>query len=240
MQAARDALSVTEDERPLVLVVEDEPDLQSLLAFNLTEAGFRVISAAKGGEAFVLARERRPAVVVLDLNLPDVSGLDVCRSLRADPALRSTAVLMLTARGSEDDRLLGFDAGTDDYLVKPFHVRELVLRVRALEHRVRPVLPAPRTTLTAGGIELDPVRHRVFVDGLEVELRPLEYKLLLALLERPGRVVPRTELLQSVWHVEAGAETRTLDVTVRRLRLQLGTSAQRIETVQRVGYRLRG
>jgi two-component system phosphate regulon response regulator PhoB len=193
------AVATAIEERTSVLVVEDEPDLQALLTFNLTDAGFDVAAASRGGEAFVRARESRPAVVLLDLQLPDVSGIDVCRMLRADPILRGTAVLMLTARGSEEDRVAGFDAGADDYVVKPFLVRELVLRVRALVHRVAP-LAAPSSsrsvasltnTLAVGGIEVDPVRHRVTVEGHEVELRPLEYKLLLALLADGQRVVSR-------------------------------------------------
>jgi two-component system, OmpR family, phosphate regulon response regulator PhoB len=230
----------TEDERLLVLVVEDEPDLQSLLVFNLEAAGFSVICASRGAEAFVLAQERHPSVVVLDLNLPDVSGVDVCRSVRADSSLRGTAVMMLTARSSEADRLSGFSAGTDDYVVKPFHVREVVLRVRALAKRVGGTdAPGRRGAVSGGGIEVRPEEEKVLVDGEEVLLRPLERKLLAALLARPGCVISRLELLESVWNGELGSETRALDVTVQRLRSRLGAHAEVIETVPRVGYRAR-
>ncbi|HEY8088352.1 MAG TPA: winged helix-turn-helix domain-containing protein, partial [Polyangiaceae bacterium] len=178
------------------------------------------------------------------LNLPDVSGIDVCRSLRADPALRELPVLMLTARGGEVDRVVGFEVGADDYVVKPFSVRELVMRVKALARRTAERRAARATTgsdrkLRWKGLELDPVRHRVFVDDVEQQLRPLEFKLIQVLLEHPGRVFTRGQLLEEVWGISGEASSRTVDTHVRRLRERLGVYGEAVETVHGFGYRLK-
>lgn len=230
-------------ESDLVLVVDDEEDIRRLVSFNLDEAGFRVEAVDTGGGALTKAAELRPSVVVLDLMLPDLSGTEVCRRLRATPELADAAILMLTARGDEYDRVLGFEVGADDYVVKPFSVRELVMRVKGLAVRARERRLARGSTdegqrLKWRGLEIDPVRHRVTIDGGELTLRPLEYKLLAIFIEHPGRVFSRTELLQEVWGISPETNTRTVDTHIRRLRERLGAYSEAIETVHGFGYRL--
>jgi two-component system phosphate regulon response regulator PhoB len=226
-----------------ILLVDDEPDLRELLTFSLREAGFEVDAVGSGQAGLALAAKIRPAVIVLDLMLPDLSGTEVCRSLRTDPVLADVGVLMLTGRAEEHDRIHGFEVGTDDYVVKPFSVRELVMRVRALARRttlrraVRPTL-APRK-LRWRGLEVDPLRHRVFVEGAELQLRPLEFKLIHVLLEHPGRVFTRGQLLEEVWGISGEATSRTVDTHVRRLRERLGVHGEAVETVHGFGYRLK-
>src|SRR5580693_5100315 len=227
-----------------ILLVDDEPDLRQLVTFNLREAGFEVDAVGSGQAGLALASRLRPAVVVLDLMLPDVSGMEVCRALRADPLLAEVAVLMLTARGDEYDRVMGFEVGADDYVVKPFSVRELVMRVKALARRTAERRAARATTggdrkLRWKGLELDPVRHRVFIDDEELQLRPLEFKLIHLLLEHPGRVFTRGQLLQEVWGISGEASSRTVDTHVRRLRERLGAYGEAVETVHGFGYRLK-
>ena len=227
-----------------ILLVDDEPDLRQLVTFNLREAGFEVDAVGSGQAGLALAVRLRPAVVVLDLMLPDVSGMEVCRALRADPVLAEVAVLMLTARGDEYDRVMGFEVGADDYVVKPFSVRELVMRVKALARRTAERRAARAATgsdrkLRWKGLELDPVRHRVFVDDVELQLRPLEFKLIQVLLEHPGRVFTRGQLLEEVWGISGEASSRTVDTHVRRLRERLGTCGEAVETVHGFGYRLK-
>jgi len=227
-----------------ILIIDDELDLHKLLLFNLREAGCEAEAVATAAEGLAAALRMQPAVIVLDLMLPDLSGTEVCRRLRADPALSDVGVLMLTARGDEYDRVLGFEVGADDYVVKPFSVRELVLRVRALvrrssERRVARSAADVGSRLTWRGLSLDPVRHRVYADGNELTLRPLEYKLISLLLEHPGRVFTRAQLLSEVWGITADVNTRTVDTHVRRLREKLGDYGEAIETVHGFGYRLR-
>lgn len=228
----------------VVLVVDDEEDIRRLVSFNLDEAGFRVETVDTGAGALTTAARLKPAVFVLDLMLPDLSGTEVCRRLRADPELADAAVLMLTARGDEYDRVLGFEVGADDYVVKPFSVRELVMRVKGLAVRARERRLARGSRdegrrLRWRGLEIDPVRHRVTVGGAELGLRPLEYKLLAIFIEHPGRVFSRTELLQEVWGISPDTNTRTVDTHIRRLRERLDAHSEAIETVHGFGYRLR-
>jgi len=227
-----------------ILLVDDEPDLRQLVTFNLRDAGFEVDGVGSGQAGLVLAAKVRPAVIVLDLMLPDVSGTEVCRQLRADPALADVGVLMLTARGDEYDRVLGFEVGADDYVVKPFSVRELVMRVRALarrtaERRAARAMTGEDRKLRWKGLEVDPVRHHVFLDGAELQLRPLEFKLIQLLLEHPGRVFTRAQLLEEVWGISGEASSRTVDTHVRRLRERLGPYGEVVETVHGFGYRLK-
>lgn len=228
----------------VVLVVDDEEDIRRLVSFNLAEAGFRVEAVETGAEALAAAAAARPSVVILDLMLPDVSGTEVCRKMRADAALADAAILMLTARGDEYDRVLGFEVGADDYVVKPFSVRELLMRVKGLAVRARERRLARGASdegrrLRWRGLEIDPTRHRVTTDGAELALRPLEYKLLAIFVEHPGRLLSRTELLQEVWGISPETNTRTVDTHVRRLRERLGAYSEAIETVHGFGYRLR-
>jgi two-component system phosphate regulon response regulator PhoB len=227
-----------------ILLVDDEPDLRQLLLFNLRDAGFEPEAVATGAEGLATAKRLHPAVVLLDLMLPDMSGTEVCRQLRADPQLGDVAILMLTARGDEYDRVLGFEVGADDYVVKPFSVREVVMRVRALARRVTERRLARGSESTGArlrwrGLEVDPVRHHVWIDGAELVLRPLEYRLIALLLEHPGKVFSRAELLQEVWGISADVNTRTVDTHVRRLRERLGAYGDAVETVHGFGYRLR-
>jgi two-component system, OmpR family, phosphate regulon response regulator PhoB len=231
-----------------VLIVEDEPDVARLLSYTLTGAGFAVQVAASVGAAIAKAKEKRPEVIVLDLMLLDGSGVDVCKALRADPETADVGILMLTALGGAEDRIGGLEAGADDYVVKPFVVREVVLRVTALATRVAelrahgapaPVAPAGPSIVRCGAIELDVTRHVVTAAGHEVQLRPLEFKLLALLVANPGRVFSREELLAEVWGLRGDLNTRTVDVHVRRLRMNLGAAADAIETVHGFGYRAR-
>jgi two-component system phosphate regulon response regulator PhoB len=227
-----------------VLLVDDEPDLRKLLSFNLKEAGFECTAVGTGAEGLELAARLRPSVIVLDLMLPDIPGTEVCGRLRADPALADLAVLMLTARGDEEDRVLGFEVGADDYVVKPFSVRELVMRVRALARRTGERRDArssvePERRLRWRGLELEMVRHHVYVDGAEVTLRPLEFKLIALFLEHPGRTYTREELLEEAWGISADPNIRTVDTHVRRLRRALSPYVDAVETVHGFGYRLR-
>jgi two-component system, OmpR family, phosphate regulon response regulator PhoB len=227
-----------------ILLVDDEPELRQLVTFNLREAGYEVDAVGSGQAGLALAAKVRPAVIVLDLMLPDVSGMEVCRALRADPMLGDVAVLMLTARSDEYDRVLGFEVGADDYVVKPFSVRELVMRVRALARRTAERRAARATTggdrkLRWKALELDPVRHRVYIEEAELQLRPLEFKLIQVLLEHPGRVFTRGQLLEEVWGISGEASSRTVDTHVRRLRERLGSCGEAVETVHGFGYRLK-
>jgi two-component system phosphate regulon response regulator PhoB len=226
-----------------VVIIEDERDVSRLLEFNLRGAGFEVECAATGGEGLTAVRGKNPDVVVLDLMLPDQSGYDVCKAIRADSTIAEVGVLMLTAKGEAEDRILGLEVGADDYVVKPFVVREVVLRVTALANRLAERRARGHTssgpTLKAGPIELDPVTHDVRINGTPTQLRPLEYKLLQLLVSDPGRVFSREELLEQVWEMRGDINTRTVDVHVRRLRVSLGPAADVIETVHGFGYRAR-
>jgi two-component system, OmpR family, phosphate regulon response regulator PhoB len=225
-----------------VVIIEDERDVARLLEFNLRSSGFEVASAPNGGEGIAAIQKHKPDVVVLDLMLPDISGYDVCKQIRADPTMSDVGVLILTAKGEAEDRILGLEVGADDYVVKPFVVREVVLRVTALanrlaERRARPAAGDPSGVLKVGPIELDPVTHDVRIQGAPTQLRPLEYKLLQLLVSDPGRVFSREELLEQVWEMRGDINTRTVDVHVRRLRVSLGPAADVIETVHGFGYR---
>ena len=227
-----------------VVIIEDERDVARLLEFNLRSAGFEVISAGTGAAGLAAVQSRQPDVVVLDLMLPDQSGYDVCKAIRADATVGDVGVLMLTARGEAEDRILGLEVGADDYVVKPFVVREVVLRVTALanrlaERRARPAVSEAGATRKVGPIELDPVTHDVKISGVPTQLRPLEYKLLQLLVSDPGRVFSREELLEQVWEMRGDINTRTVDVHVRRLRVSLGPAADVVETVHGFGYRAR-
>ena len=228
--------SPTEGER--ILVVDDEPDIVALVVYHLAKAKYKVSSATSGSDALALAKRERPALIVLDLMLPGMSGFDVLDQLRADPDTASIAVLMLTARKDEPDRIRGLELGADDYLTKPFSPQELVLRVGAILRRVS-ANAAGGDQLRIGPIVIDRSAHRVTVEGHEVELTPTEFKLLLTLAERRGRVQARALLLETVWEAAPDIQTRTVDMHVQRLRTKLHPAGDLIETVRGFGYRLR-
>lgn len=225
--------------RPLVLVIEDEEDLVSMLEYNLAREGYETRRALTGHEGLVQATlEPRPDAILLDVMLPDRSGLEVCRALRSTASTQNIPVLMLTARGEEEDRVAGFEIGADDYVAKPFSLRELLLRVRALIRRRAPVADdCGSAELVHGQLRVDPAGHRVWLADEEVILTALEFRLLATLLSRRGRVQTRDGLLRDVWGIEADIATRTVDTHVKRLRKKLGKEGQAIETLRGVGYR---
>jgi two-component system phosphate regulon response regulator PhoB len=223
---------------PYVLVIEDEEALVTLLDYNLAKEGFRVDHAFDGEEGLLKIEEARPDLVILDWMLPKVSGVEICRRLRARPETRRTPILMLTARGEESDRVRGLDVGADDYLVKPFAMKELTARIRALLRRTRPELVDER--LEYADIVLDRAAHRVTRSGRNVRLGPTEFRLLDVLMQRPGRVFSRERLMDAVWGPTTYVELRTVDVHVGRLRraLRQGGAADPIRTVRSAGYAL--
>jgi two-component system phosphate regulon response regulator PhoB len=220
-----------------ILVVEDEQDLAALLEYNLRADGHQPELAATGAAALSRYRAHRPDLVLLDLMLPDVSGGEVARLIR-ETGGRRVPIIMVTARGEEADRVRGLEQGADDYIVKPFSVKELLLRVRNVLRRPAEGGAAPEGVLAAGRIALDSERHQVRVDGELTALTALEFRLLRILLERPGRVQTRDALLTDVWGLEADVTTRTVDTHIKRLREKLGPAGEAIETVRGVGYTL--
>ena len=225
---------------PYILVVEDEDALATLLKYNLDKEGHHVAVAADGEEALTMIDERLPDLVVLDWMLPKVSGIEVCRRLRARTETRNLPVIMLTARGEESDRVRGLDVGADDYIVKPFSMSELAARVRAVLRRIRPGLADDR--IRHGDLVIDRVAHRVKRDGKEVHLGPTEFRLLDYLMQHPGRVFSREQLLDAVWGSDVYVEARTVDVHIGRLRKALSVGVANdldpIRTVRSAGYSL--
>ncbi|MEN8375758.1 MAG: response regulator transcription factor [Gemmatimonadota bacterium] len=223
-----------------VLVVEDERDIAALVAYHLTREGYQVRTAGGGPEALEAVSHERPDLIVLDIMLPGFTGYDVLKELRARADSADIPVVVLTARRDEMDRIKGFELGADDYVTKPFSPQELVLRVSAVLRRAQsPALGRNARTLRGGPISVDVNAMRAEVDGEPVDLTPTEYKLLVALLERRGRVQSRKHLLESVWKVHVDIETRTVDMHVQRLRSKLGSGADWIETVRGFGYRFK-
>lgn len=222
-----------------ILVVDDEPDITALVAYHLAKAGYRVSTANNGPDALKSAREERPDVVVLDLMLPGLSGYDVLAELRKRDETRDVGVILLTARREEPDRIKGLTLGADDYLTKPFSPAELGLRVQALLRRLAAPAVSAGSTLTAGPLVIDRGAHRASLDGKELNLTATEYKLLLLLVERRGRVQSRPQLLESVWDANPDIQTRTVDMHVQRLRTKLGAVGDMIETVRGFGYRFK-
>lgn len=221
-----------------VLIVEDEKDIRELLAFTCKREGFAVLEAGDGNAALALAAEKRPDIILLDLMLPGLDGLSVCRVLQRETATASIPVIMLTARGEEIDRIVGFEVGASDYVVKPFSAREVMLRIRAVLKRADPVTEP--ITLACGDIRLDAMRHAVFARDAEVPLTVTEFRLLEDLLRHAGQVRTREQLLDAVWGYSFEGYARTVDTHIRRLRSKLGDAADLVETVRGVGYRARG
>lgn len=223
-----------------VLVVDDEADVTELLEYKLKQAGFLVRAINDPLRVLGLARDLRPEVIVLDVMMPELNGLQLLKMIRADALLRDTPVLFLTAKGETDDRLRGLQGGADDYVAKPFDAREVVLRIQALAKRAKSAAASPDTRLAAGAIVVDLERHEVTAEGKPIELTATEFKLLRTLVERKGRVQTRERLLEDVWNYAPDIETRTVDTHMRRLREKLGRAGDVIETVRGVGYRAQG
>ncbi|MBY0448975.1 MAG: phosphate regulon transcriptional regulator PhoB, partial [Hyphomonadaceae bacterium] len=223
---------------PHVLVVEDEEALAQLLKYNLEKEGYRVTVAEDGEEALILVDEANPDLVLLDWMLPKVPGIEVCRRLRARSDARNIPIVMLTARGEESERVRGLDMGADDYVVKPFSTQELMARVRAVIRRIRPGLAEDK--VVCGDIVIDRAAHRVKRDGREVHLGPTEFRLLEYMMQHPGRVFSREQLLDAVWGSDVYVEARTVDVHIGRLRKALNhdTESDPIRTVRSAGYAL--
>jgi two-component system phosphate regulon response regulator PhoB len=224
---------------PHILVVEDEDALSTLLQYNLDKEGYDVAVAADGEEALTLVSERLPDIIVLDWMLPKISGIEVCRRLRQRSESRNVPIIMLTARGEESDRIRGLDTGADDYIVKPFAMSELSARIRAVLRRIRPGLAEDRVHI--GDLVIDRVAHRVKRAGKEIHLGPTEFRLLDYLMQHPGRVFSREQLLDAVWGSDVYVEARTVDVHVGRLRKALNRddeAADPIRTVRSAGYSL--
>ena len=222
-----------------ILVVDDEPDITALVAYHLAKAGYRVSTAADGAEALKAAREEKPDLVILDVMLPGVSGYDVLAELRRRDETKDVGVILLTARREEVDRIRGLSLGADDYLTKPFSPAELALRVNGLLRRLAAPAVTAGSTLAAGPITVDRSAHRVLVNGRELDLTATEFKLLLTLVERRGRVQSRPQLLETVWEAQPDIQTRTVDMHVQRLRAKLGEAGNLIETVRGFGYRFK-
>ena len=221
-----------------ILIVEDEKDVVDLLTLNLRKAGgFAVSTATDGPAGLTRARSDKPDFIILDLMLPKMPGLEVCKLLKTDGATRHIPILMLTARADEIDRIVGLEFGADDYVTKPFSPREVILRIKAILRRGASEETEDR--LSAGPITIDPSRHEVFVNGKPVDLTSLEFKLLRTLMQRRGRVQERDRLLNEVWGYESVIDTRTVDTHVRRLREKLGKAGDIVETVRGFGYRVR-
>src|SRR5678815_5142913 len=223
-----------------ILVVEDEQDLQRVLDYNLKQSGHEPIQAMRGKDALEVARARKPDVILLDLMLPDLPGTEVCRTLKSDPATRIVPVIMLTAKGEEIDRVVGFELGADDYVVKPFSVRELMLRIQAILRRGRGEDEELEPMVEFGRLKIDRGAHRIWVESVEIELTALEFKLLVTLYDRRNRVQTRSALLDDVWGIQADITTRTVDTHVKRLREKLEAARDYVETVRGVGYRFVG
>lgn len=220
-----------------ILIVDDEQDLARLVEFNLRQAGFETSLAHTGEAALAQIRQRLPDLVLLDLMLPDLSGTEVCKQLKSAPSTKGLPVVMLTAKGDEVDRVVGFELGADDYVTKPFSMRELVLRIRAVLRRgATAQSDHPRDTV--GPIHVDVEAHKCTVAGEEVVLTALEFRLLTTFMSRLGRVQSREQLLNDVWGISSEIETRTVDTHVKRLREKLGAGRDLIETVRGVGYRM--
>jgi two-component system, OmpR family, phosphate regulon response regulator PhoB len=221
-----------------ILVVEDDKNILKLLRYNLEKAGFACFTTITGEDAFNILSSEEIALIVLDIMLPTIDGLEICKRIKQDESYSHIPVVMLTAKGEEVDKVVGFELGADDYIVKPFSPRELVLRIKAILKRNAPKETA-RDILSAGKVKIDIPRHKVTVDAKAIELAPMEFKLLAVLIERKGRVQSRDVLLDDVWGIAEDITTRTVDTHIKRLRQRLGKTGKLIETVRGLGYRFK-
>lgn len=219
-----------------ILIVEDDANIAKLVKYNFEKAGFRAAVTITGEEALEFLSRQKVDLIILDIMLPKMDGFETCRRLKDDARLSSIPVMILTARGEEVDRVVGFELGAEDYVVKPFSPRELILRAKTILRRGQ-IKQVPKENLRSGDLEIDIPRHRVTVKAKEVILTPMEFKLLVILLERRGRVQSREELLSAVWNIEADVTTRTVDTHIKRLRQKLGKVGEGLETIRGLGYR---
>ena len=219
-----------------ILIIEDEIDIRELLTYNLELEGFDVVGAANGEEAYRALRSEPIQLVVLDLMLPDISGLEICRYIRRDSALSRIPVIMLTAKGEEVDRIVGFELGADDYVTKPFNIREMILRVKAVLARSK-MTPVTGKALRRGPLMIDPEQYEATVDGRQLSLTATEFRLLHHLAAHPGHAQNRDELLDVIWGEDKFVTPRTVDTYIRRLREKLGPAGEMIQTLRGVGYR---
>ena len=224
--------------KPKILIIEDERSLVDILSYNLSREGFDVLSASDGAEGLRRAQTTAPDVIVLDLMLPGIDGLQICRQLRSDPKTQGIRILMLTAKSEEVDEIVGFNMGADDYVAKPFKIKPLISRIKALLRRPS-VEPASAEVISVAGIEVDRTLHTAKLDGEELPLTPTEFKMLWTMMRRPGRPYSRNELLDNARGEDANALERTIDVHVRSLRQKLGDKGNLIETVRGIGYRFK-
>ena len=224
--------------RERILVVEDEKDVREMIRLNLKAAGFDVVEAGNGAEALALAKNDPPKVIILDLMMPEMSGIEVCRALRRNPSTSRIPILMLTAKSTEEDKVVGFEVGADDYVTKPFSPRELVLRVRAVARRQPDQGAAKASPLKAGTIQLDRGSMIATIGAKKLSLTSTEFRLLELLLRRAGSIQSRDSLLSEVWGYQANLDTRTVDTHIRRLRDKMGKAGALVETVRGSGYRL--
>ena len=224
--------------KPTILIIEDERSLLEILSYNLTNEGFEVLTASDGQEGLRRAKAALPDVVVLDLMLPIIDGLQVCRQLRSDPKTQAVRILMLTAKSEEVDEIVGFSMGADDYVTKPFKIKPLISRIKALLRRPSGD-QSSADKVSIAGIEIDRTHHTAKLDGVDLILTPTEFKILWTLMRRPGRPYSRNELLDNARGEDANALERTIDVHVRSLRIKLGNQARFVETVRGIGYRFR-
>ena len=221
-----------------ILIIEDEPDIRKTIDYNLTRESFEVFQAASIAEGEQAIQQHKPDLVILDLMLPDGSGLTLCRDIKSDPATKNTLVILLTAKADELDRVIGFELGADDYVTKPFSVRELILRVKAiLKRRASEERQPADPSYTFGALTLNLEAHQVFINDLEVGFTALEFRLLKHLIDRKGRVQSRDQLLEEVWGYSAEVTTRTVDTHIKRLREKLDSAGEYIQTIRGVGYR---
>lgn len=231
------------DKKIKILAVDDEVDILNLLEFNIKKGGYDVVTAADGPEAIELAKKERPHLILLDIMLPSMEGTDVLKYLKTDTITRNIPVMMLTAKGEEVDRIVGFELGADDYITKPFSPREVMLRIKAVLNRRMPdsaELEENRKEVVAhGGVKVDKLRHKVFIGKKELDLTTLEFRLLAELMASPGRVFPRELLIDNVWGHDTYVTDRVIDTNVRRLRQKLKDKGDLIETVRGVGYRFK-
>ena len=220
-----------------ILVIEDEPDIQKNLEYNILREGFNVFTASSIADAEVIIKSKEISLMLLDLMLPDGSGLDLCRSIKSDPKTESIPIIILTAKDDEVDRVVGFELGADDYVTKPFSVRELILRVKAVLKRGQAKKEIVEVERQFGDLKIDINSHEVFVDNNQINLTALEFKLLNKLVETRGRVQSRDQLLEQVWGYSSGVTTRTVDTHIKRLRSKLGSMGKYVQTIRGVGYK---